>query len=361
VAHVGVTPAFWRGRRVFLTGHTGFKGSWLALWLQRLGAEVTGYSIDVPTTPSFYEAAGVEADLTSLRGDVRNLEALTGAISDARPEIVVHMAAQSLVRTSYDEPVETFSTNVIGTVNVLEAVRSLSGVRVVLNVTSDKCYLNRGWEWGYREIERLGGDDPYSASKACAELVTTAYQHSFFAAGAPAIASARSGNVIGGGDWAPDRLVPDVMRAALAGSTVTVRNPYHVRPWQHVLNPLSGYLKLLEGLWDDPALGEAWNFGPPESDARSVSWVVAQLAELWSERIDIRMEDNAESGAFEARVLKLDSTRARERLVWRPSWTLEQALDATVGWYRAFRSGDDTRQLALAQIAAFEAEGAEVA
>ena len=356
MALVGIEPGFWRGKRVFLTGHTGFKGSWLALWLHELGVTVTGYAIGVPTSPSLYEVAGVEAGLTSVRGDVRDLAALTRAMRAAHPEIVVHMAAQSLVRRSYEQPVETFETNVTGTVNVLEAVRSIGDVRVVLNVTSDKCYLNRDWEWGYREVEPLGGDDPYSASKACSELVTTAYRQSFFASEGPAIASARAGNVIGGGDWSSDRLVPDVMRSAIDGSTMIVRNPHHVRPWQHVLNPLSGYLQLVQRLWDDRAMSEAWNFGPPESDARPVGWIVRRLAELWGDEIDIRFREKTDGDADEARVLKLDSTRAHERLGWRPSWTLAQALEATIAWYRAFRSNEDVRELALGQIAAFESD-----
>ena len=354
MAPVDLTPAFWRGRRVFLTGHTGFKGSWLALWLDRLGATVTGYSVDVPTSPSLYEAARVSDGVRSIIGDVRDLAALAAAMQSARPEIVFHLAAQSLVGRSYDEPVETFTTNVLGTVNVLDAARDLDGLRSVVVVTSDKSY--RQTETAHSEDDPLGGDDPYSASKAAAELVTGAYRHSFFSAGGPAVASVRAGNVIGGGDWARDRLVPDLMRAALDRSTAVVRNPDHVRPWQHVLGPLAGYLALAERLSEEPSFGAAWNFGPPEKEARSVRWLADALVERWPSPVSVSFP-GGDGGSREAAALRLDSSRARDLLGWQPAWPLERALDATVEWYRAFGSGEDVRSVTLAQIERYEADG----
>lgn len=347
-----VTPGFWRGRRVFLTGHTGFKGSWLALWLGHLGAEVTGYAVDVPTTPSLYEAARVGDGILSVTGDVRDLEALAAAMRGSSPDIVFHMAAQSLVRRSYDEPVETFATNVMGTVNVIEAARGLDSLRGIVVVTSDKCY--RPAERAHSEDDPLGGGDPYSASKAGAELVTDAYRQSFFTTAGPGLAAVRAGNVIGGGDWARDRLVPDLMRAALEGTTAVVRNPDYVRPWQHVLGPLGGYLVLAERLSRDRALATAWNFGPAE-EARPVRWLVDALIARWPTAISTRFGDG-EGGGREAAALRLDSSRARDRLGWRPAWSLERALDATVEWYRAFAAGEDVRSLALEQIAQYEAD-----
>src|SRR4051812_24320220 len=283
-----VQAAFWRGRRVLVTGHTGFKGSWLCLWLHALGAEVTGFAGPPPTEPSLFDAARVHEGLTSLTGDVRDLGRLVDVLRRARPEVVVHLAAQPIVRRSHREPVETFATNVLGTVNLLEAVRTAApDVRAVVSVTSDKCYRNVGTERGYREDDALGGRDPYSSSKACQELVSAAYRDTYFA-GATALATARAGNVIGGGDWAQDRLVPDLMRAALAGRPVTVRSPDSVRPWQHVLNPLSGYLRLAERLWDDgDAFAEAWNFGPEAQDARPVAWMVEHLRRRWPAALEV--------------------------------------------------------------------------
>jgi CDP-glucose 4,6-dehydratase len=347
-----VNPAFWRGRRVFLTGHTGFKGSWLTVWLEHLGAVVTGYALGVPTTRSFYESAGVAEGIRSITGDVRDVAAVTSAMEQARPEVVFHLAAQSLVRRSHEEPVETFSTNVVGTANVLEAVRGLDGIRSVVVATSDKCY--RRSETAHSEDDPLGGEDPYSASKAAAELVTAAYRDSYFSSEGPAVATVRAGNVIGGGDWAQDRLVPDVMRAALDGSTVVVRNPGHVRPWQHVLGPLAGYLGLAERLEEDQKFATAWNFGPAEDEARPVEWVVDALIERWPAPVAVSLEDDR-GGALEAGALRLDSSRARELLGWR-AWPLDAALDATAEWYRAFAAGEDVRRVALAQIARYEAD-----
>jgi CDP-glucose 4,6-dehydratase len=339
-----VDPSFWCGRRVLLTGHTGFKGAWLALWLQTLGAHVTGFSLGVPTQPSLYELAGVGEGMESIEGDVRDHRALATALDSGRPEVVIHMAAQSLVRRSLCDPRETYEVNVMGTVNLLDAVRDrwtparpASPVRVVLNVTSDKCYENREWEWAYREHEPLGGRDPYSSSKGCAELVTAAFRRSFFASeDAPRLASARAGNAIGGGDWSRDRLIPDLMRAALADEAVLVRNPSSTRPWQHVLNPLSGYLTLIQALWSSPELADGWNFGPSEEDVQPVSWIVHRIAELWPE--PLRLIEDPEPGSREARQLRLDSARARARLGWRPPWDLEAGLLKLVHWYATYRA-----------------------
>jgi CDP-glucose 4,6-dehydratase len=351
-----VDPAFWRGRRVFLTGHTGFKGAWLALWLQTLGARVTGFSLGVPTEPSLYELAHVGDGMESIEGDVRDAEALVAALALARPEVVIHMAAQSLVRRSFAEPRETYEVNVMGTVNLLDAVRHQGGVRAVLNVTSDKCYENREWEWAYREHDTLGGHDPYSNSKGCAELVTSAFRSSFFAVlGTPRLASARAGNVIGGGDWGEDRLVADVMRGALAGHPIRVRNPCAIRPWQHVLNPLSGYLDLVQALWSSEQFACSWNFGPEGHDAQPVHAVVERIAALWPEQL-YRVDDSERhrSDPHEAHHLKVDSSRARDRLGWRPRWGLQEGLEALVAWYGALRAGEDMRIVTTAQIEAFQ-------
>ncbi|MGI8439170.1 MAG: CDP-glucose 4,6-dehydratase [Thermoleophilaceae bacterium] len=353
---VGVDPAFWRGRRVLLTGHTGFKGSWLCLWLQALGAEVVGYSGAAPTHPSLHELARVGEGMTGVEGDIRDLEALAGTMAEHRPEVVVHMAAQPIVRRAMRAPVSTYEVNVMGTVNVLEAVRLAGSVRVVVNVTTDKCYRNREWEWGYRETEAMGGSDPYSSSKACSELVTAAYRASFFSMASggagTAVATARAGNVIGGGDWGEDRLIPDAMRAALDGRPVRVRNPNAIRPWQHVLNPLSGYLALAQSLWEDRANADGWNFGPEDRDARPVGAVVGRLAELWGE--GLTWEHDGGAHPHEAHYLKLDSSRARARLGWVPTWGLERALTSIVAWYRALEAGEDLREVSLEQIRAFE-------
>jgi CDP-glucose 4,6-dehydratase len=353
VEKLALNPEFWRGRRVLLTGHTGFKGSWLALWLHSLGARVTGYSIDVPTRPSLFEAARIADVAKHETGDVRDLSGIRTSLQHCSAEIVLHLAAQSLVRQSYATPVETYATNVMGTVNLLDAVRRHSeGVRAVIVVTTDKCYENREWEWGYREDEPMGGHDPYSSSKGCAELVASAYRRSFFSdLDGPRIASARAGNVIGGGDWGKDRLVPDVMRAALAGEPARVRNPNSIRPWQHVLNPLSGYLLLAQALFESPAAATGWNFGPAEEDARPVGWIVEQLAELWPSELRWTLDDGPHP--HEADYLKLDSSRARLRLGWRPPVGLHEELTSIVDWYQALRDGADMRAVTLSQIEGF--------
>ena len=340
-----VDPAFWRGRRVLVTGHTGFKGSWLALWLAQMGAEVTGLSDGVPTDPSLYELARVGELVETVTADVRDAEAVRTAVDGS--EVVFHLAAQPLVRASFADPRATYEVNVMGTVNVLDAVRRAGGVGATVNVTSDKCYENREWEWAYREDEPMGGHDPYSSSKGASELVTSAYRRSF----GMRLASARAGNVIGGGDWGVDRLVPDLMRAALSGTAVEIRNPGATRPWQHVLNPLSGYLVLAQALWDDPAAATAWNFGPAQADARPVSWIVDRLAELWPGELPWERDDGEHP--HEAHYLKVDSSRARVRLGWAPRWDLARALDSIVEWYAALRDGGDMRAVTLAQLEAF--------
>jgi CDP-glucose 4,6-dehydratase len=347
---------FWRERRVLVTGHTGFKGAWLCLWLQALGAHVTGFSLGIPTRPSLYELARVGEGMHGIDGDVRDFDALAAALATARPDVVIHMAAQSLVRPSFAAPRATYEVNVMGTVNLLDAMRGDGNVRVLVNVTSDKCYENREWDWGYREHEPMGGHDPYSSSKGCAELVTSAFRRSYFSAGdCTRVASARAGNVIGGGDWAEDRLIPDLMRAALAGHTPLVRNPDSVRPWQHVLNPLSGYLALAQALWSSPELAGGWNFGPADEDARPVRWLVQRVAALWPQRVSWAIpEESGEARPHEARHLKLDSSRARSVLGWRPRWGLAQGLDATVAWYRALCAGEDMAVVTARQIDSYE-------
>lgn len=348
---------FWPGKRVFLTGHTGFKGGWLALWLRRLGAQVTGYSLEPPTRPNLFELACVARNVDSVIGDVRDYDRLARAMRSARPEVVFHLAAQPLVRQSYVDPRGTYATNVLGTVNLLEAVRSTPGVRAALIVTSDKCYENREPTSGYRETDRLGGHDPYSSSKACAELVTQSFRDAFFSSpgdGAlAAIASARAGNMIGGGDWAEDRLIPDCVRAALERRPVRIRHPGAVRPWQHVLDPLDGYLRLAERLAQDGrAWAEAWNFGPEEADARTVRWLVERFAQRWG--ASASWEPDRQTHPVETTMLTLDSSKARQRLGWRPAWHIEQALERTVAWYKTHASGGDLLAFTLAQIEEFE-------
>ncbi len=348
-----VDPAFWRDRRVLLTGHTGFKGAWLSLWLQQLGARVTGLSLGVPTQPSLFELASVGDGMDCIDADVRDHDVLGAVIQRVSPEVVFHMAAQSLVRRSFAEPLDTYATNVMGTVNLLDAIR-LHGanVRAVVNVTSDKCYENHGTEHRYGEHEPMGGHDPYSSSKGCAELVTAAFRRSFFAAAdGPRVASARAGNVIGGGDWGEDRLLPDIMRAARSGEPVRVRNPNSIRPWQHVLNPLSGYLVLAQALWTSADYAQGWNFGPVGDDVRSVGWIVERMRELWP-GLSWELEDGPHP--HEAHYLELDSSLAVARLGWRPRVGLDAALVSIGEWHRALLEGEDMRALTLAQIGALQ-------
>ncbi len=353
----GVDPGFWRGRRVLLTGHTGFKGAWLSLWLQHLGAEVTGLADGVPTSPSLFELARVREGLEGhVVADVRDGAAVARTVRESRPEVVVHMAAQPMVRRSFVEPRETYETNVMGTVNVLEAVRTEGAgtVRAVVNVTSDKCYDNREQGRPFTEDDPMGGHDPYSNSKGCAELVTDAYRRSFFGAeDGPRLASARAGNVIGGGDWGEDRLVPDIMRAAASGQPIAIRNPEAVRPWQHVLNPLSGYLVIAEELTagDASSAAAGWNFGPAQDDVKPVRWITDRLTAQWPEPLAWDVDPGPH--VHEAQLLSLDSTRARERLGWRPRWALEQTIASIVTWHLAHRDGADLRAATLAQIEEF--------
>ena len=344
-----MTPDFWRGKRVFLTGHTGFKGSWLALWLQALGADLAGLSLAPPSGPSLFEAGRVQNGMVSNLGDVRDLKAVVEAMKTHRPEIVIHMAAQPLVRFSYTDPVETYATNVMGTVHVLDAARRVDSIRCIINVSTDKCYENREWVWGYREDEAMGGHDPYSNSKGCSELVTSAYRRSFFQEGGAALASARAGNVIGGGDWATDRLVPDILRAFERHEPVRIRNPQSTRPWQHVLEPLSGYLTLAERLWTGKQeFAEGWNFGPRDDDSQPVSWIVERMAEAWGQ--DARWQIENGKHPHEANYLKLDISKAKHRLGWQPRWSLERSLGEVISWHRAWLDGHDVRAMCLTQI-----------
>ena len=356
---VGVTSDFWRGKHVFLTGHTGFKGGWLSLWLQAMGAKVHGYALNPPTETNLFTVAEVGKGMASSEiADVRDADKLRQAMQAARPEFVFHLAAQPLVRYSYAQPAETYAVNVMGTVNLLEAVRATPGVKAVINVTTDKCYENREWVWGYRENEPMGGFDPYSSSKGCAELVTAAYRRSFLAPAGIALASARAGNVIGGGDWAADRLIPDFLRALEAGETLRIRSPQSTRPWQHVLEPLSGYLMLAERLYTDGAtFAEAWNFGPSDEDARSVQWIVGRLAEMCK---DVNCQCDETPQPHEAHYLKLDSSKARIQLGWQPRWQLATALDKTVEWHQAWRDGQNMLATTLAQIAAYQTQGISI-
>lgn len=354
-----MNAAFWKGKRILITGHTGFKGSWLSLWLQKLDAVVIGYSLAPPTQPNLFEAARVADGMQSIIGDIRDLDHLQAVIRELRPEIVIHMAAQPLVRFSYEHPIETYATNVMGTLNVLEAVRRADSVRAVVGVTSDKCYENREWVWGYREDEPMGGWDPYSSSKGCAELIISAYRHSYFSANQGsgpnvAVASARAGNVIGGGDWAEDRLVPDIVRAILAQRPVIIRSPQAIRPWQHVLEPLHGYLHLAEKLWEHgSAFAQAWNFGPNDVDAQPVSWIVECMTSLWGRGARWEL-DATHDHPHEANYLKLDCSKAKSRLGWSPTLCLAAALAFTVEWYREYQSHADMRSLTEAQIAQYE-------
>jgi CDP-glucose 4,6-dehydratase len=345
---------FWRGKRVFLTGHTGFKGGWLALWLADMGAEVHGYALSPSTEPSFFMVCNLQARLkTNIIADIRDLATLTKAMQAARPDIVLHLAAQPLVRLSYDSPVETYAVNVMGTVNLLEAVRHTPSVKAVVNVTTDKCYENREWVWPYRENEAMGGHDPYSSSKGCAELVTAAYRSSFLNSAGIYVASARAGNVIGGGDWAADRLIPDFLRALDSGNKLAIRSPGAVRPWQHVLEPLSGYLTIAEKLFTEgKTYAEAWNFGPEPTDAQTVQWIVEYLCQ----RVPgATWQCDTLTQLHEANTLKLDSAKAKTRLNWQPRWNLKEALGHTLDWHKAWKSGADMSFTSLKQIHNYEA------
>ena len=345
---------FWRDRSVFVTGHTGFKGGWISLWLSWLGAKVHGYSLFPSATPNFFSETRLENRMQrSTIGDIRDLARLSSALQAAKPSVVIHMAAQPLVRESYNTPVETFATNVLGTVHVLEAARQAETVQAIVNVTTDKCYENQEWLYSYRENDRLGGHDPYSSSKACAEIAAAAYRDSFLATSGIQLASVRAGNVIGGGDWAVDRLIPDFLRAMDTKETLRIRSPNAVRPWQHVLEPLSGYLLLAERLVaDGVAFAEAWNFGPEEFDAKPVSWIVERLCQKIPHA---RWELEGTPQPHEAGLLKLDSAQAKTRLGWAPLWSLETALDKTVEWHQAWKEGQSMAERTILQIEEYQA------
>jgi CDP-glucose 4,6-dehydratase len=347
-----VNTDFWRNKRVFLTGHTGFKGSWLAIWLQSLGAEVTGFALSPPTKVNLFDLANVSTGMKSIIGDIRNQPSLLISMMAAQPEVVIHMAAQPLVTDSYDYPVETYHTNVMGTVHVLEAVRFTPGVKAVIVVTTDKCYENKEWQWGYRENEPMGGHDPYSSSKGCAELVTAAYRKSYFKLQDIAVATARAGNVIGGGDWAKGRLVPDILEAFDENKIVVIRNPNAIRPWQHVLEPLSGYLTLAENLYTNgQEYAEGWNFGPNDDDARSVQWIVENLVKTWGHEANWKQDH--EVHLHEANFLKLDISKAKARMGWQPRWTLAEALESIINWHQAWLRNEDMKMFCLKQISQF--------
>jgi CDP-glucose 4,6-dehydratase len=345
----------WAGRRVLVTGHTGFKGSWLSLWLSAMGAEVTGLALPAPTSPSLFDAARLARRMHHVEGDIRDLDTVRDAVAQARPEVIFHLAAQPLVRLSYREPVETYATNVMGTVHVLEAARKVGAVRGIVCVTSDKCYENREWEWPYRESDPMGGHDPYSSSKGCAELVAAAWRSSFFQDAGPLLATVRAGNVIGGGDWAQDRLVPDLVRAFEAGVAPMIRAPDAVRPWQHVLEALGGYLMIGERLLaGERRFADAWNFGPGDEDAQPVRWIVERMRAVWRDGAAAPRID-AGPRPHEAGLLRLDSSRARTALGWRPALTLGDAVDWIVDWHKSVGAGEDARAVTLGQIAHYEA------
>lgn len=353
-----VNRNFWRNKKVFVTGHTGFKGSWLCLWLNYLGAEVTGYALKPPTDPSLFELCRVDKLINSVIADIRDSESLRKAILAAKPEIVIHLAAQPLVRESYKNPVETYTTNVMGTIQLLEAVRNCKSVKAVVNVTSDKCYENKEWPWGYRENEPMGGYDPYSNSKSCSELITSSYRNSFFNVAdyekhGVGLATARAGNVIGGGDWAVDRLIPDCIKALLQGRKVVVRNPKAIRPWQHVLEPLGGYLTLAQKLFENGYLyGEGWNFGPNDNDAKPVEWVVNRLCSNWAGSAGYIIDQV--DHLHEAHYLKLDCSKAKALLHWYPKWDLTKAIDKVVEWTLAYKQNEDLRGVCFQQIDEYE-------
>ena len=344
-----MNQSFWKDKRVLLTGHTGFKGSWLSLWLQSMGAQVHGYALSPSTNPNLFTLANVKKGMAGhLEADIRDITRLNHFVSQVNPEIVFHMAAQPLVRYSYAEPVETYAVNVMGTVNLLESLRNVSKVKAVVNVTTDKCYENREWLWAYREDDSLGGYDPYSSSKACSEIVTSAYRQSFLAELGAGVASARAGNVIGGGDWSNDRLIPDFFRAVTKGEPLVIRSPNAIRPWQHVLEPLSGYINLAEKLHDETVnYAGAWNFGPDESSAQTVSWILTKLA---SNIPNAKWELDKNPQLHEANLLKLDSSKAKSLLKWSPRWSLNDSLDKVIDWHKAFNSKSDMRKFSMSQI-----------
>ncbi|WP_370979199.1 CDP-glucose 4,6-dehydratase [Agaribacterium sp. ZY112] len=349
-----IDPNFWSGKKVLLTGHTGFKGSWLALWLDSMGAKVKGLALEPPSSPSMFEELKIAENIESEICDIRDFEAVLSSVESFSPAIVIHMAAQPLVRLSYSQPIETYHTNVMGTVHVLEAIRKVGGVKAVINVTSDKCYENKEWPWGYREDEPKGGYDPYSNSKGCAELVADSYRNSFFNKNkykdhGCALASVRAGNVIGGGDWADDRLIPDILSSFEAGKSVHIRSPHSIRPWQHVLEPLSGYLLTAQLLFEQgPCFAEGWNFGPNDTDAKPVNWIVDRLTSLWGEGANWQLD--GDNHPHEAGYLKLDCSKAKMRMEWQPRWNLDETLERIVAWHKAWLAKEDMKAYTLEEI-----------
>lgn len=348
-----VDSTFWRGKKVFLTGHTGFKGSWLTMWLHSMGAQVKGLALEPPTEPSLFKVANVNSLLQSEIGDIRDLETVKSAIRTFDPDIVIHMAAQPLVRYSYQEPIETYQTNVMGTANVLEACREVQSLKSIVCVTTDKCYENKEWEWGYRENDPMGGHDPYSSSKGACELVIAGYRNSFFSGNnSPGVASVRAGNVVGGGDWAEDRLIPDILKSFETGEKVVIRNPLATRPWQHVLEPLSGYLILAEVLYKHGGkYGGGWNFGPVDEDCKSVEWILNSLIHKWPEKASWVLDENA--NPHEAKFLKLDCSKAFFHLDWRPKWNIEYTTTAIVEWYLAWKANKNMLEYSLNEISKY--------
>lgn len=349
---MALNQSFWHKKRVLVTGHTGFKGSWLCLWLNELGAQVTGIALPPPSEPSLFSSVNLSKKIDSHITDICDLANLKRIVEQAQPEIIFHMAAQSLVLQSYKDPVESYMTNVIGTANVFEALRGCDSVKAIVNITTDKCYENKEWHWGYRESDPLGGHDPYSSSKACAELVTATYRKCFFEEAGKPLASVRAGNVIGGGDWAENRLVPDIVKGILKSEEILVRNPHAIRPWQHVLEPLAGYLTLAEKLSgsDGAQYAEGWNFGPYENDARPVEWITESLCKKWGESASWEIGDQSKTQPHEATYLKLDCNKARAQLGWKPRLDLDLALEWIVEWYKCYKSEGDLSNISLEQI-----------
>ena len=349
-----VKPTFWKNKKVFITGHTGFKGSWLSLWLQEMGAVVKGYSLEPNTIPNLFTQANVGSNMDSEIGDITDLNHITESMKTFNPEVLIHMAAQPLVRFSYQEPALTYATNVMGTVNVLEAARNCSNLKAIVSVTTDKCYENKEWSWGYRENEPMGGHDPYSSSKGCAELVTAAYRKSFFNDENSAfLASARAGNVIGGGDWSADRLIPDILRAFEKNEPVIVRNPLSTRPWQHVLEPISGYLVLAQHLYEEGSnVAEGWNFGPKDEDCKPVSWILDKMVTNWGNGVSWELDKN--NNPHEAGYLKLDCSKAAMRLNWYPKWNLEHTLESIINWHQHYIAQNNIQEQCLLEIAKYQ-------
>ena len=345
---------FWKNKKVLLTGHTGFKGSWLSLWLQKLGVDLVGFSKSIPTRPSLFELADVGKNMTSIMEDVTDIECITNAIKQHKPEIVIHMAAQSLVHKSYDQPLETFSTNIMGTINLLEAIRTSSKKCVIINVTSDKCYENQELARGYKETDMMGGLDPYSSSKGCSELITSSFRNSFFSNSDTkefdiSLASVRAGNVIGGGDWAENRIVPDIIRGIIDKKIIKIRNPNAIRPWQHVLEPLRGYLELVEKIWNNKSeYAESWNFGPDHEDLKSVSWITDKIIDVWGS--DVKVDYNNTDYKPETNLLKLDCSKAKSKIKWMPKIKLEQAIQLTVDWYKQYEQKNELKEFTQNQI-----------